>query len=177
MIQQILFIVREYLYLTGTSFIILLAGFGIGLLVKKWSNKIFSELGLNKKLRYVGFSYNAQDILSSLLSYAVYAATILFLLREWGITSFILYIVVAGFLILIGLTLLVGIKDIVPDFISRFLIVRKNIVHIGKNISTREVHGKVLKIGLLETQIKSKRGDVLYVPNSFFMKAKYLKKS
>ena len=170
MITEILFVLQNYLYLLGTSFILILAGFGVGFLCKKWTYKILAEIELNKKIGKIGIPYNAQDIISSLISYAVYVFTIMYVLRAWGITSLVFYIILIALLVLIGLTILVGIKGIIPDLFARFLIRKKEHIKVGKNINRVEIHGKIIQIGLLETQIKTKSGDVLFVPNSFFLK-------
>jgi small-conductance mechanosensitive channel len=169
MITRILFILQEYLYLIGTSFIIIFSGFGLGFLFKRWIFKILKEIGLNNKLSNIGIPYNAQDILSSLVSYGIYVFTIIYVLKSWGITSFVFYFFLSALLILIALTILVGIKGIIPDLIARFLINQRKLISIGKNIKTKEIDGKIIKIGFLETQINTTKGDTLFVPNSFFL--------
>ena len=37
----------------------------------------------------------------------------------------------------------------------------------------KEISGIIEKTGYLETEIKTENGDILYVPNSLFLKSKY----
>jgi len=40
-------------------------------------------------------------------------------------------------------------------------------------VEVREIAGKVEKVGYLETEIRTDSGDILYVPNSLFLKSKF----
>ena len=43
----------------------------------------------------------------------------------------------------------------------------------GHHVNIREIGGRVERIGFMETEIKTERGDILYVPNALFMKSKF----
>jgi small-conductance mechanosensitive channel len=83
-----------------------------------------------------------------------------------------LYIVVGAILMLIILTFLVGLKDIIPNFMAWIILQRKKNIRVGTRIEVKNINGHVEKIGYLETEIKTDQGDILYVPNSLFLKSK-----
>ena len=73
---------------------------------------------------------------------------------------------------LIIVTFLVGLKDVIPNFIAWLILHRKKNIRVGKRIEVKNIKGVVEKIGYLETEIKTDFGDILYVPNALFLKSK-----
>ena len=73
---------------------------------------------------------------------------------------------------LLVLSFLVGVKDIIPNFIAWLIIQGKSKVKVGRKIEVKEISGIIEKVGYLETEIKTGRGDILYVPNRLFIKSK-----
>lgn len=157
----------------AVGIVILLIGFGIGILVKKILQKVLAEIGLNKVMGKVGISHNLEKWISSIVSYAVYLFTIIFFLDHLGIRSIVLYLFVGAILMLIILTFIVGLKDVIPNFIGWLVIQKKGRIKEGRRVEVREISGLVEKVGYLETEIKTESGDILYVPNSLFLKSKF----
>ncbi len=152
----------------------LLIGFGLGVLAKKFSKKGLKELGFNRILRIINLPYNGEEIISSLLSYIIYLITVIFFLQQLGITSIVLYLVLGAVLMIITLSFVVGLKDVVPNFIAGLIIKSKEHMKAGHRVDVKEIHGRIEKIGYLETEIKTVHGDILYVPNTLFIKSKVL---
>lgn len=165
--------VQAYLYTIIVGIIILLIGFAIGILAKKLLGKLLREAGLNKIMSKVGVTADVEKWISGVISYTIYLFTIVLFLDQLGIRSIVLYLIAGGLLMLIILTFLVGMKDIIPNFIGWLYLQRKGKVREGWKIEMREIAGTVERIGYMETEIKTGRGDVLYVPNSLFLKSKY----
>ena len=178
MAPEIIEIAQSYVYTIVVGIIILFVGFGIGILAKKLAHKILKELELNKVMSKVGITYNLEGSVSSILSYVIYLFTIVIFLDQVGLKSIVLYLIVGAVLMLVILTFLVGLKDIIPNFVGWLYIQRKNNLKIGRKIEVKEIAGRIEKIGYLETEIKTDADDILYVPNSLFMKSKFkLRKS
>lgn len=169
---NILELIKSYFWNLITALIILLVGFSLGLLAKKLLQKIFKEVELNRIMLRVGFKQNIEYWVSSILSYIIYLITIVFFLNALGITSIVLYLLVGAILMLLILTFLVGLKDVIPNFIGWFYLQRKNNIKVGREINIREIKGRVEKIGYLETEIKTESDDILYVPNALFLRSK-----
>ena len=171
--NEVIAVAQSYLYLIITGVVILLVGLGLGILVKKLIYKLLSEIELNKIMNRVGITYNLEKWISSSISYIIYLATIIITLDHFSVGSIVLYIILGAILMLVVLTFLVGLKDIVPNFIGWIYLQKKKSVREGHKIDIREIEGEVEKVGFLETEIKTEKGDILYIPNSLFLKSKF----
>ncbi|MBI2665735.1 mechanosensitive ion channel [Candidatus Woesearchaeota archaeon] len=169
MLEQI----QRYLYDIISGIIILLAGFGIGILSKKIIQRFLKELELNKIMSMVNINYNVERWIANIISYLIYFITVILFLDQLGIESIVLYVILGAFLMLIILTSLVGLKDIIPNFIAWVLIEKRGNLKEGRRIDIKEIYGTVERIGYLETEIKTEHGDILYVPNRLFLKSKF----
>ena len=170
---NILKTIESYAYNITISIVILLAGFGLGMIVKKILQRILKELELNKIMAKANVTYDLEKIISNIVSYVIYLFTIVLVLDQLGLKSVVLYLLVGAILMLIILTSLVGLKDVIPNFIGWLLIQKRNNIKEGYRIDIKEIYGVVERIGYLETEIRTERGDLLYVPNSLFMKSKF----
>lgn len=173
MALEIFKLVQDYFYIIATGVGILLIGLALGVLVKKLTFRILKEVELNKIMSRVGITYNLEQWVSSILSYLVYLIALLFFFKHLGITSIVLYLVLGAVLTLVILTVVVGLKDVIPNFVAWILLQRKDRMIEGHHVNVREIGGRVEKIGFLETEIRTDNGDLLYVPNSLFLKSKF----
>lgn len=164
--------IQEYFNQIITSIVILLVGFGLGVLVKKVLFKILREIELNAIMSKVGVITDLEKWVSSIMAYVVYLLTIVLFLDQLGIESIVLYLVAGAILMLVILTALVGLKDIIPNFIAWLVLQRRGKIRPGTRVEIREIAGVVEKVGFLETEIKTHNEDILYVPNSLFLKSK-----
>jgi small-conductance mechanosensitive channel len=153
--------------------VILLVGFGLGILAKKLTKRILTEVGLNKVMGKVGVTVNLEKWVSTIISYVIYLFTVVIFLDQLGIKSIVLYLIAGALLMLVILTLLVGLKDVIPNFIGWLFIKKKNLISEGHKVHIREIAGTVERIGYLETEIKTDNHDLLYVPNSLFLRSKF----
>ena len=172
MVEDIIALAQTYFYTIVVGIVILLIGFGTGILAKKLVFRILKEIELNKIMSRVGVRYDLEKWVSSIISYVIYLFTIVIFFDQLGITSVVLYLIVGGILMLIILTFLVGLKDVIPNFVAWVLLQRKGRVKEGRRVEVREISGRVEKVGFLETEIKTDNDDILYVPNSLFLKSK-----
>ncbi|MBT6773988.1 mechanosensitive ion channel [Candidatus Woesearchaeota archaeon] len=166
-------VAQSYFYTVIVGIVILLAGFGLGILVQKLLYKLLQEIGLNKIMNKVGITFNLEKWVSNIISWVIYLVFIVIFLNHLGITSIVLYLVLGAILMLIVLTFLVGLKDIIPNFIGWLYIQKDDKIVVGHKIDVKEISGIIEKTGYLETEIKTENGDILYVPNSLFLKSKY----
>ena len=164
---------KEYIYTIILSTIILLVGFILGILAKKFIYRILKEIELNTIFKVIGIHSDLEKWISSIISYLIYFITIIFFLEQLKIASVVLYLIAGGILTLLILTFIVGIKDIIPNFVAWIILQRKQHLKVGMKIEIKEIAGEIEKIGCLETEIRTKHDDILYVPNSLFMKSKF----
>ena len=163
---------QSYFYTIIVGIVILLIGFALGVIAKKLVHRILREIELNKTLSKVGITHNMESWISSLVSFLIYLITIVFFLNQLGITSIVLYLIVGGILMLVILTFLVGLKDVIPNFFAWIILQKKGKVQEGKRNEVREISGVIEKVGFLETEIRTDNDDLLYVPNTLFLKSK-----
>lgn len=164
---------QSYIYTVAIGLVILLIGFALGILTKKLILKILKEVELNKIMSRVGIKHDLEGGISSIVMYLIYLATIIIFLDHFKIGSIVLYIILGALLMLLILTLLVGLKDVIPNFMAWLILQKRGNIKVGKKIDVKEISGEVEKIGFLETEIKTDSGDVLYVPNNLFLKSKF----
>ena len=172
MVNQIVQAAQSYFYDITVGVVILFIGFALGIIIKKVVYKVLTGMELNKVMSKVGMSRDLERLISSLASFIIYLITIIFFMNYLGITSIVLYLIIGAVLMLLILTFIVGLKDVIPNFVAWIVIQKRELIHEGRKIDIREITGVVEKIGYLETEIKTENGDTLYVPNYLFLKSK-----
>ena len=160
--------------LVGT--LIILVGFIVGKLVGKIVEKILTELELNKIVKRVsGVSISLEHIISSFLSYFIFFLSIIMALNQIGITTDVLNILSAAVMVLIVLSVFLGIKDFVPNFIAGLHISQKEMFAVGDVIKYKEIKGTVKEINLVETVIETSGKDIIYIPNLNLVRNEFIK--
>src|SRR3989338_400659 len=172
MVNEVIQTAQSYFYDITLGVAILFIGFALGIIVRKVVFKVLKGAELNKVVVKIGIRHDLEKWISSLASFIIYLITIIFFIRYLNITSIVIYLVVGAVLMLLILTFLVGLKDIIPNFVAWVVIQKRELIREGRKIEVREISGVVEKIGYLETEIKTENGDTLYVPNSLFLKSK-----
>ncbi len=156
---------QNYLHLLVVAIAILLIGFSAGLLAKKILQKVLREVEFNKIMALAGINYNLERWLSSLAAYVIYVITVILFLDYLNIRRVALYSFIGAVIILIVLSLLVTLKDVIPNLQGWQKIRRWK---TGRRVAVQNMAGKIERIGYLQTRIKTPRGDILYVPNALF---------
>ncbi len=163
----------SYFSLIVVSIIILMIGFALGIIIQKILTKVLKGVELNHVASKVGITYNLEKWVSVIASYVIYLVSIVFFLINLGITSIVLYLILGAVLMLLILTLIVGLKDIIPNLVAWLILHKDERITVGRRVEVKEISGRVEKIGYLETEIITEYGDTLYVPNILFLKSKF----
>ena len=150
--------------------LILFIGFIIGKLIGKTLFRIFNNLEINSMLRSLGIKVDAEKKISSLAEYFVYFITIIIFLNNLGVTTTIIYILAGAVaIVFIGYSLL-AMKDFIPNMFAGFYINKHRMIRKGGLVRAGSVEGRVVEINLIETKIRTKDGDIVYIPNSTLTK-------
>lgn len=157
----------------AVGIVILLVGFGLGILAKKFLYKILQETSFNKAVSKMNITVDLEKTISSAVSYVIYLVTIIFFLDYLSIRSIVLYLLAGAVLILIVVTIIVGLKDVIPNIVAWLILQKKKGIIAGNIVEVKEISGVIEKVGCQETKIKTNRGDLLYVPNALFLKHKF----
>ena len=156
--------------------IILLIGFILGRIVGKLVQKLLRELEVDKILKKAAhIRISVEELISHLTSYFIYFVAIIMALKHIGLATDVLNIISWAIMILIILSFFLGIKDLIPNVMSGFIIHRKNFIHKGDIIKVSNMEGKVIGINLIETKIQTKKKDIIYIPNSILTKNEVIK--
>ena len=153
------------------AILILLLGFILGRIVGKITQKVLHEIELNNIIKKAtGLKIALEEVISKLLTYFIYFIFIIWALNELGLTTTILTMISGAALIIIILSVLLAIKDFIPNAFAGFLIHRRRQIKPGDSIKTDGLQGKITRISLVETEIKTQKGDIIYIPNSILTK-------
>ena len=153
------------------ALIIVLVGFIIGRLVGRLLSRVLHEVELDNILSKAGFKMPLEHTIATLLAYLIYFIAIVMALNQIGLTTAALYIIVGGAVLLVLIATVLGIKDFIPNMIAGIFIYRKGLFKEGQTIIVKNVEGKVKRISIIETELETKKGDVIYVPNSLLVKS------
>lgn len=160
----------------ASAVIILLIGFIIGKVFGKLIQKGLRELELNNLLKRAGIQFGLEELLSRMFEYVIYAIAIVAALNQLGMTTIVLYIVIAVILAVLAIAFLLSIKDFIPNFIAGLRVSSKRLFVVGDTITIGSVSGKVKEFGLLETKLVSKNNEVIHIPNSLLFKQEIIVK-
>jgi len=157
------------------AIIIILIGFIVGRIVGKLVQGILHELELNTILGKAGIKTSIEELIGTITSYFIYFVAVIMALNQIGITSVVLNILAGGAVVLIIISLVLAVKDYIPNLFAGIFIHQKRFIRNGDWIKVKNVEGKVTHINLVETRIETKNKDIIYVPNSFLTKNEVVK--
>lgn len=158
------------------AIIIILIGFIIGRVLGKVAQKILHEIELDRILRKTAkIKISLEKSLARFITYFIYFITIIIALNQIGLTTTILHMISAAVLIVIVLSIILAIKDFIPNFLAGIHISRKEMVKKGDRIKVRGTEGKVMQVELTEIKLKTPKGDTIFIPNSILVKEEFVK--
>ena len=153
-----------------SAIIVLLIGLIIGKILGKLSQRGLHEVELNRILGKAGIQFGMEEFVGRLIEYLVYFIAIVIALDQLGVTAIVLYIIIAVILVVLAIAFLLSMKDFIPNFIAGIMLGHKKLFKVGDTIKAGSVSGRVREIGLLETKLVSRGGDIIYVPNANFLR-------
>lgn len=153
------------------AIVLLLVGFIIGRICGRLMYKFLHGFEINDNFtKLAGVRMKIEEIAETFTTYFIYFVTVVIVLQQMGIVTTVLHMIAAGVIILIILSTFLGVKDFIPNAIAGFYIQRKKKFLVGQTIKVKGMSGKIDKITLLETRLKTKSGDVILIPNSILHK-------
>ncbi len=151
----------------------LIVGVLVGHLLGKLLQRILHEIEFDKTIKKTTkITFSLEKTLSNLLAYFIYFITIMLALKVLGwmvlvlkILSFLIILIIISALILIF-------KDILPNLAGGYLVHKRKMIAEGDEIEVGKIKGKVANTSLTTTEIRTKGGDLIYLPNSLLAKEK-----
>jgi len=158
------------------AIIVLLMGFIIGKILGRLMYKFLHSFEVNDVLKKLtGVKISLEEIAEAFTTYFIYFITIVMVLQQIGIATTILHMISAGIILVIILSTFLGIKDFIPNAIAGFFIQRNKFIRVGETIKVKGMQGTISEITLIETKIKTKSGDIIFIPNSVITKTEIVK--
>jgi small-conductance mechanosensitive channel len=152
------------------ALLMLFIGFIVGKLIGRFLRRVFHEAEIDSILKKAGIKLNLEGKMSFIFEYGVYAAALVIALYYLGIAVTALRILLLLITLLIAASMLVSLKDILPNLFSGLIVRKKKPISAGDTITIQGISGKVESMGMAEIKIVTKKGDIIYIPNSNFLK-------
>ena len=153
------------------ALLIFFIGFIFGRLIGKIIKKVLRHMNTDYFMRNtLGVKVSIEDILSISASYFIYMISFVMALNQLGLSTAILQMVIGGVIAIIVISVILSIKDFLPNLVAGLLIREKSFVNEGDVIKIKDIEGKVDELGLIETVILNRHGDRIFIPNIVFTK-------
>jgi small-conductance mechanosensitive channel len=155
-----------------TAILILLIGFVAGKLAGLLINKLLS-VNNNGKRKKATISSLAKG-LSSFVSLCIYVATVIFALQKVDILRITLRVIFIILVIFVAGAAFFALFRFLTNLIFGLNIIASKKFEIGDNVKIKKIEGKIEKIGLAYTQVRTLKGDLFVFPNKMFYKNKLI---
>jgi small-conductance mechanosensitive channel len=158
------------------ALIIALLGLILGTIIGKLLQKILSEIELNRIIRSItGLNLKLEEIIGKGITFTIYFLFIMWALEKLGLGAIIIKILSGIVIIIIVISIVLSIKDFLPNLISGVYIHLKGVIKEKDYIKTKSVTGKIKDIGLVETIIETDIKETIVIPNSTLLKERIIK--
>ncbi|MBI3033489.1 mechanosensitive ion channel [Candidatus Woesearchaeota archaeon] len=156
-----------------TAVVVLLIGLIIGKIIGNVLQKVLYELELNKLIKKItGLRIRFEEFIGTLVTYGIFFISIIFALDILELTTIIVQTLGMLILFIILISVVLSVKDFIPNLISGLIIAKKKLIQENDLIELGSVKGKVLQVELLETKVMTPNDDILYIPNSMITNQK-----
>ena len=153
------------------AMLIFFIGFIFGRLLGKIIKKVLRHMNLDFFVRKtIGIKFSLEDLISGIVSYFIYIISFIMALNQLGLSTAILQMVIGGAIIVIAISIILSIKDFLPNVMAGMVLREKSFITENDIIKIKDIEGKVIELGLIETIIQNKHGDRIFIPNIVFTK-------
>ncbi|HIG96000.1 TPA: mechanosensitive ion channel [Candidatus Woesearchaeota archaeon] len=163
--------------------IIVLLGVIFGRLLGKLVKKILHEIELNAMLRRADITLDFERFFAHSVIYLVYFIALIMALNQLGLFTQFVDILLVAILIVILISLFLALFDSLPNLFGRLSLARRKLFKEGDTIAVSGMMGemtgrliaRVKKIGLFETRLETRAGDILFIPHRVLVKVQVKK--
>lgn len=152
----------------GVVILIVFFGFIVGRIVGRLIFRGLKELELERFFKKTSHSF--EEGVSQVIEYIIYVVTVLIALDTAGILLYLLSSIAGIVVLILALSALLSFRDFVPNLLCGLVLWHKKSIRVGDCVVLGRIVGKVTKFGFLSTQLITKSGDVLTVPNCFVLR-------
>lgn len=156
--------------------------FILALIVGKIAGKVLEKVLINTGFDQIvkkttKKEINIGKIIGGIASYVIYFLGFIMALNQIGITTTVLNILSGAILVLVLLVVFLSIKDVVPNIIAGMMIHTKGLIDEGDIIKIHDIEGEIIQTSIVEARVKTKNGDIIFIPNSRFIKYEVTKRA
>jgi len=157
---------------------LLVIGFGIllGNIFSVVSRKALQSFEVERILQDFGLRFPLEEFTASVLKYGIYLAGLIFGLTFLGLQAIVLYIVLFTILGMLLLFIILAFKDFIPNFVAGLFLHFRERLRVGEVVAIDSIEGKVIRMDMLETKIRTTDGDVVVMPNVLISRSMIIKK-
>ena len=152
--------------------LILVGGFIIAKLLEKLSLLLIRNSNI-RKIRIFSMRFNTEKTLPIVISYLIYALTIIFALIYAKVMNFILIGIAAIAGIAIVYTLIIAIKESLPNLIAHSKLNKDRKFRLRSKIRIDNLVGEIVKISISQIKIITEESDEIHIPCKLFIKKGY----
>ncbi len=113
---------------------------------------------------------------SVVLRFICYSGGIVYGLRQLGVSSRFLIGVLIVVVVLVGIFIVLAVKDYIPNMLAGWYIKRTQKLKKGDKITLKNIQGEIVHIGWLETKMQAK-DELVFIPNAVLNKSELTKES
>ena len=157
--------------------IIVIVGLIIGRILRKVIYRVLHELEVGKIVKKAtGIKFSIEKVISNFVGYLIYFITLIMALNSLGLSTTVLNILIFAVLVLAVIIVSFFIKDFFPNIVAGIIIQQKGFIQEKDYIQVGDYEGRVTKISLIETTLKTKTGNLIYIPNAVLTKKEVVKR-
>ncbi|HII14935.1 MAG TPA: mechanosensitive ion channel [Nanoarchaeota archaeon] len=156
---------------------VLIIGIIGSIILSKLFRKLLHSFEIDSVLKEQGVKIPFEEFTSNIVKYLLYFSTVIWALNVLGLATTILQIILVVVFIIMIIFIILAFKDFIPNITAGFFIHSKGIIKQGDTVTIGAVTGKIISIDTIETRIKTKEKDMVFVPNAMLLKTAVVKKA
>lgn len=165
--------VNPWMIKIAGALLILFIGFIIGRVIGQLIKRMLRGINLDRNVRKtLGTRFSLENAIAQVITILIYAAAVIMTLDYLDLTTVILTIITTAIIVILAVSLLLAVKDLLPNFFAGITLKYRRDFKDGDIISVKGVTGKVEEISLLSTKMTSGK-DTVIIPNSVFLQEGY----
>jgi len=162
-------IVNQYVI----ALVILFSGFIVGNIVAKIIKKILHEIELNNFLKSIGnVDVRLEELISMFAKFFIYFLFVVYVLNYLNLSTIIINVLLVIILIIVGFSVIVSIKNFLPDLFAGISISKRKLIFEGDIIEVDGIVATIKKIDPTSVQLLTKDNEIIFYPASQFLKKK-----
>jgi len=162
-------IVNQYII----ALVILFSGFVVGNILAKIVKKILHEIELNNFLKSISnVDVRLEELISMFVKFFIYFIFVVYVLNYLKLSTIIINVLLIVILIIVGFSVIVSIRNFLPDLFAGISISKRKLIFEGETIEIDGIVATIKKIDPTSIQLLTRDNEIMFYPASQFLKKK-----